>query len=49
MGEQTIEPDHNHEGHFSLLHNPTFQVVGGIVVALIGLLGIWLKVRKKHG
>jgi hypothetical protein len=48
MEEHTTEPGHNHEGHFSWLHEHTQEVAGGIVIALLGLLGIWLKVRKKH-
>jgi len=45
---KTVEPEHDHQEHFSILHDPTFQTLGLIMVALIGLAGIWLKTRHKR-
>ena len=43
-GEQhTIEPDHNHESHFSWFHENTMLCCTMLAVALIGLLAAWWK------
>ena len=43
-GEQhTVEPDHNHESHFSWFHENTMLCCTMLAVALIGLLAAWWK------
>ncbi len=43
MDEHTVEPDHDHCGHFSWFHEHAIISCTMIAVAAIGLLAAWWK------
>ena len=49
IGEaQTIQPDHDHESHWSFLHDHTLEFCGVALAAIAAVVVAMLKRRKRR-